>query len=94
MRKTPLRTCVACRLTLPKRELVRIVRTPGGEVLVDPSGKMNGRGANVCPKLDCFDQAVSTGSLARNLQVGLDKERISELREAFSRLLEDRAVQR
>ncbi len=89
-RKTPLRTCVGCRGTLPKRELVRVVRTPDGEVLVDPTGKMNGRGANICPKPECFEDAVRTGSLARNLQVGLDKGRIEELRASFARVLEDR----
>ncbi|RJQ54306.1 MAG: YlxR family protein [Actinobacteria bacterium] len=92
-RKTPLRSCVACRLTLPKRELIRIVRTPAGDVLVDPTGKMNGRGANVCPRPECFEQAVKTGSLARNLQVGLDKGRVDRLREAFSQLLEARNSQ-
>ncbi len=93
-RKTPLRTCVSCRSTLPKRELVRVVRTPEGEVLVDPTGKLNGRGANVCPKTECFESAVKTGSLARNLQVGLDKGRIERLRAEFSRALEGRKAQR
>lgn len=81
-RKTPLRTCVACRQVRPKRELVRIVRTPEGAVVIDASGKLPGRGASVCPRPECFELAAK-GALARSLQVGLDKEQIEELRTRF-----------
>jgi predicted RNA-binding protein YlxR (DUF448 family) len=85
-RKTPLRTCVACRKVRPKRELVRIVRAPDGKIAIDTSGKMPGRGASVCPSADCFELAAA-GALARSLQVGLDKEQIEELRACFLDLL-------
>lgn len=78
-RKTPLRTCVACRATRPKKELIRVVRTADGTVSVDPSGKMSGRGASVCPTRGCVDEALTTGVLARSLQVSLDKSRSERL---------------
>ena len=89
-RKVPLRTCVACRLVRPKRELARIVRTPSADVAVDPSGKMSGRGASLCPRSACFDKAIATGALARSLQVGLDKDKIDQLRADFAKLARDR----
>ena len=47
-RKIPMRTCVGCFEVKPKKELIRIVRTPAGEILLDPGGKMSGRGAYIC----------------------------------------------
>lgn len=88
-RKIPLRTCVACRSVRPKRELLRIVRTVDGRVVVDPSGKLSGRGASICPTRECLEKALSSGALARSLQVGLDKEDVGRLREEVSSLLAD-----
>ena len=48
MKKIPMRMCVACREMKPKKELIRVVRTPEGEVLLDPTGRRNGRGAYLC----------------------------------------------
>ena len=66
-RKLPIRTCVACRTERPKRDLVRIVRTAEGEVRLDPTGRMNGRGAYLCPKVECLRTAVKRKALARAL---------------------------
>lgn len=85
-RKVPLRTCVACRAVRPKRDLVRVVRTPDGAVRIDPTGKMSGRGASLCPRSECFEAATKTGALARSLQVGLDTQQIERLRVEFARL--------
>ncbi len=54
----PLRTCIACRTTKPKRELLRIVRTPDGHVVIDAMGKKSGRGAYLCARLSCWENAV------------------------------------
>jgi hypothetical protein len=73
----PQRTCVACRRTSAKRELVRIVRTPEGSVEVDPTGKRSGRGAYLCPTPDCWRLAVQKGRLDRALKTSVsarDKE--------------------
>jgi predicted RNA-binding protein YlxR (DUF448 family) len=69
-RHVPQRTCVACRQTSAKRQLVRIVRTPDGRVTVDPTGKLSGRGAYVCDSPTCRQAAVKQrGAVARALKV-------------------------
>jgi uncharacterized protein len=62
---------VACRTARPKRELQRIVRTPGGDVSLDPSGRLAGRGAYVCVGDDCLTNAIKKGALARALETKL-----------------------
>ena len=76
-RHIPQRTCVACRCTTAKRELVRVVRTAEGGVEVDPTGKRSGRGAYLCPTPDCWRLAVQKGRLERALKTSVsarDKE--------------------
>ena len=76
-RHIPQRTCVACRRTTAKRELVRVVRTAEGGVEVDPTGKRSGRGAYLCPTPDCWRLAVQKGRLDRALKTSVsarDKE--------------------
>ncbi len=74
VKHVPVRTCVACREPGAKRGLTRIVRTPEGAVLIDPTGKANGRGAYLCDKPGCWDRAVTTPLLARSLNVDLTQE--------------------
>jgi hypothetical protein len=62
---------VACRTARPKRELQRIVRTPGGDVILDPSGRLAGRGAYVCVGSDCLTNAINKGALTRALETKL-----------------------
>ena len=69
----PLRSCVVCRTKRPKRELVRIVRTTGDEVLVDASGKLNGRGAYLCSEPACWVGGVTRGKLSQALKTELRK---------------------
>jgi predicted RNA-binding protein YlxR (DUF448 family) len=72
----PMRTCVVCRDKAGKRQLTRVVRTPEG-VFVDPTGKMNGRGAYVCEQ--CWERAVHSDVLAKALKAPLteaDRERL------------------
>ncbi len=75
----PLRTCVACRTTEAKRALIRLVRVAEGEVVVDPTGKLNGRGAYLCPQQSCWQKAFKTGALARALKTTLNAESLSAL---------------
>ena len=67
-RRVPSRSCVACRTARPKRELLRIVRTPDGRVVADPTGRLAGRGAYVCDEAACIEQAITKGALARALK--------------------------
>jgi uncharacterized protein len=70
---------VACRTTRPKRELVRIVRTPAGQIVEDPSGRLAGRGAYVCATGDCRERALGKGALARSLSHSIAPEERSQL---------------
>ena len=87
VRHVPLRTCVACRTTGAKRGLVRIVRTPQGHVEVDPTGKAAGRGAYLCQRRQCWQEALKRDSLARALRVKLwetDKEKLTAFAEQLA----------
>lgn len=81
IRKIPQRTCLGCQAVRQKRELVRIVRTPTGEVLLDPTGKKSGRGAYVCPLRDCLDRAFSGNRLEKALEVSLSPGAREKLRQ-------------
>jgi uncharacterized protein len=78
--REPERTCVGCRASAPKRELVRIVRAPAGVVDVDRSGSAPGRGAYVHPAASCVEVATRRGGLARALRTGLGREELGRLR--------------
>jgi hypothetical protein len=72
---TPIRTCVACRNTDEKRDLLRVVRQPDGTVIHDPKGKLSGRGAYVCASAECIALARKQKRLERSLKVsGLTDE--------------------
>ena|GEM_PF-917129 len=68
-RQHPTRTCVACRTPRQKRELLRVVRTPGGAIVLDATGRAPGRGAYVCAAAACRDAAMAKGALRRALAV-------------------------
>ena len=57
-KKQPLRQCTGCGEMKPKKELVRVVKTPEGNIMIDRSGKANGRGAYICHNIDCYKKAV------------------------------------
>ena len=82
----PQRTCVACRETRPKRELMRVVLLTEGGVTVDETGKKNGRGAYLCKQPACWDLAIKRGALGRALRVALRPEDILML-EAYAATL-------
>ena len=82
----PQRTCVACRTKRPKRELIRVVRTPDGSAVVDETGKQGGRGAYLCPSRECWQKALSGAMLNKALRVSLTEEakaRLSDYAASF-----------
>ena len=85
----PLRTCVACRTTGAKRGLVRVVRTPQGGVEVDPTGKAAGRGAYLCRRRQCWQEALKKEGLARALRVKLWDADIDKLKAFAEELAEE-----
>ena len=82
-KKIPMRMCVACRQMRPKKELIRIVRTPEGAVTLDRTGRANGRGADLCDSIDCLSRAVKTRALDRALETRIDESIFDSLREAL-----------
>ena len=86
-RKTPTRTCVGCGRADEKRSLVRVVRSSDGHVDLDPSGKANGRGAYVCPRVECFDAAVARRRFDAALRVHLHDDDLDRLRRDLEALL-------
>ena len=90
-KQVPQRTCVACRTRRPKWEMMRIVRTPLGEVEIDPRGKMSGRGAYLCKARSCWETGLKKNRLGYVLRVELTPEhrsRLSEYGKAFPMVLE------
>ncbi len=88
-RHVPVRTCVSCRETGAKRGLTRIVRTPEGTVEIDPTGRMNGRGAYLCEKPECWKRATATPILNRALNTTLTPETMHTLSEFAAGLSSD-----
>lgn len=80
-KKIPQRTCVGCRQVFTKKELVRIVRDPEGNVDVDLTGKKSGRGVYICTKQACLDAALKGGRLKTGLEIDIPAEVITKLRE-------------
>jgi predicted RNA-binding protein YlxR (DUF448 family) len=85
-RRPPQRTCIACRSTSGKRELVRIVRTPAGSVELDETGKKSGRGAYLCKRVECWETGLKRDRLANALKTRIsddDRMRLSQVREGL-----------
>ena len=80
-KKIPMRTCVVSNEKLPKKELLRIVKTPEGEIKIDENGKMNGRGAYIKRSLDVVDLAEKNKALERHLECEISKQVYDEIRE-------------
>jgi len=80
-RHVPQRTCVACRQTRAKRDLVRIVRTLTGEVEIDPTGKRPGRGAYLCRNQSCWELALKKSIVEHALQTTMSPENRAALEE-------------
>ena len=73
-KKIPQRQCMGCRERKAKRDLIRVVRTPEGAVTLDFGGKMNGRGAYLCPNPECLKKAIRSKALDRSLEVEIPEE--------------------
>ena len=76
VKKIPLRMCTGCM----EKELIRVVKTPEGEVTVDLTGKKSGRGAYICRNIECLEKAFKAKRLSRNLDIAIDEEIYNRLR--------------
>lgn len=85
-KKIPLRQCVGCREMKPKRELIRIIRTSENEILMDTTGKKNGRGAYICPNRECLAAAMKNKGLERSLKTAVPEEIFEDFKKELGNL--------
>ena len=81
--RVPLRTCIGCQCKKPKKELIRIIRTPEGKIEIDKTGKKSGRGAYLCGNVECLDTALRKNHLKRSLKQDITLQVLDELRKVF-----------
>ncbi len=85
VKKIPLRTCVVTKEKLPKKDLFRIVRTPDGKVLVDETGKMNGRGAYIKKDIQVLEMAIKKKTLERHLECTIEESVYDDIRKKIEK---------
>ena len=84
VKKIPERKCMGCGEKFPKKELLRVVRTPEGDVSVDIVGKKNGRGVYICKNPDCFKKVRKGDKLSRSLETKVAEEVYDEISEILN----------
>jgi hypothetical protein len=84
VKKVPMRTCVGCGEQKTKKELIRVVKNNENQVFVDFKGKANGRGAYICPSLECLKKAQKRDALSRSLMTKIDHEIYERLAEELA----------
>lgn len=80
MKKIPQRTCMGCNVKKDKKELIRIVKNKSGEINVDKTGKMQGRGAYICNDVKCLDSVIKSKRLEKALEATIDEDVYQKLR--------------
>lgn len=81
--KIPVRTCIGCKCKKPKKEMIRIIRTPDEKIEIDRTGKKSGRGAYICGNVKCLDIAFRENSLKKSLKQDIPLQTLDELRKDF-----------
>lgn len=83
VKKIPMRMCVGCQEMKPKKELIRIVRTPESSIEIDTTGKRSGRGAYICPQGPCLEKAVKGKRLEKAFQQAVSPEIVASLKDGM-----------
>ncbi len=86
MKKIPLRQCTGCGEMKSKKELIRVIKTPEDDIIIDATGKKNGRGAYLCCSLECFNKAAKRKALDRSLKVNIPEVIYTELEKELKEL--------
>ena len=81
VRKVTMRQCTGCQEMKNKKEMIRVLKTSEGEILLDATGKKNGRGAYLCRSMDCLEKAIRSRGLERSLKVKIPDEVYETLKE-------------
>jgi len=84
--KIPIRTCIGCQCKKPKREMIRIIRTPDGKIEIDRTGKKSGRGAYLCDNIECLNMALKKNNLNKSLKQDIPLQTLDELRKTFLKI--------
>lgn len=79
MKKIPQRQCIGCGEMKSKKEMIRVIKTPEGEIMMDATGKKNGRGAYICPSRECLKKAIKTKGLERSFKMSIPAEIYDQL---------------
>ena len=74
MKKVPLRQCIGCGEMKSKKEMIRVIKTADAEILLDATGRKHGRGAYLCPSMECMKKAVKSKGLERSFKMAIPKE--------------------
>ncbi len=82
-KKIPLRKCLGCGENKNKKELIRVVKTPSNEILIDLTGKVNGRGAYICNDIECFKMAIRNNKISKSLEIEIPNNKIKELEDTI-----------
>ncbi|MDO5539751.1 MAG: YlxR family protein [Eubacteriales bacterium] len=85
-RKIPMRKCIGCQEMKSKKEMMRILRTPEDELVIDTTGRKNGRGAYLCFSRDCFEKAVKSKGLERSLKMNIPMEVYDSLKKEIEQI--------
>jgi uncharacterized conserved protein, YLXR B.subtilis homolog len=80
LKKEPQRTCLGCKESKNKKELIRIVKQNDGKIFIDKTGKANGRGAYICNNIECLEKAIKSKRLENNFETKIDNEIYESLR--------------
>ena len=83
-KRVPLRKCLGCMSSFPKKDLVRVLKTPEGEVIIDLSGKKSGRGAYICKDKACLKKAIKSKRIQSNLEIESPESIYLELEKELS----------
>ena len=86
--KIPMRQCTGCREMKNKKEMMRVLRTPEEEIVLDVTGKKNGRGAYLCKSAECLEKAIKSRGLERSLKAAIPQEVYENLKKEFDAIEE------
>lgn len=84
--KIPMRQCTGCREMKNKKEMIRVLKTPEDEIVLDTTGRKNGRGAYVCPSIECLDKAIRNHGIERSLKTSVPEEVYEDLKKELSKI--------
>ena len=86
VKKVPMRQCTGCGEMKNKKEMIRVLKTAEDGIVIDETGRKNGRGAYICPSMDCFRKAVKGKGLERSLKMAIPKEVYETLEKEMERI--------